>query len=83
MPEVAQLAMLSKTMQSLQDYIIKYNILRGRIYRIDFRSNEKIFIATRSDGGKYAPDRMKSVIYKTENRNDKYKKIIEGAIQKI
>ncbi|MFT4968059.1 MAG: cell division septal protein FtsQ [Candidatus Deianiraeaceae bacterium] len=72
-----------KSLQKLQEYIIRYNLLKTAVYRIDFRHPNKVFLGIDKNKTVYRPEKNKYIIYKDHTRNDKYRKIIENAISKI
>ena len=67
----------------LQQYILKYNVAKTNIYRIDFRNKDKVFFASDAKNTVYEPEKMKYIVYKTQSRNEKYRQIIQNAISKI
>jgi len=75
---------VEKYFQTLDGYIKKYNLLKTDIYRIDFRSPNKVFIASNKNILKYEPTPTQYIVYR-ENyiRDDKYRTIISNALIKI
>ena len=67
----------------LEKYILKYNVLKTNIYRIDFRNKDKVFFSSDAKKTVYEPEKMKYIVYKTQTRNEKYHQIIQNAISKI
>ena len=70
-------------LSKLEKYIVKYNVLKTHIYRIDFRNKDKVFLASDAKKTVYEPEKMKYIVYKTQTRNEKYHQIIQNAISKI
>ena len=68
----------------LEGYTTKYNLLKTNIYRIDFRNENKVFLASNKNVEKYEPTPTQYVVYR-ENyiRDDKYRNIITNAFAKI
>ena len=74
---------ITDALLKLEQYILKFNVLKTNIYRIDFRNKDKIFFASDPKKTVYAPEKMKYIVYKTQTRNEKYRQIIQNAISKI
>lgn len=72
-----------KALETLHTYIVKYDILHTTVYRIDFRSQGKVYISFDKSVKKYTPEPIKIVLYKKPNEYEKYRKIIEDAMSKI
>lgn len=71
------------SLQRLQEYIVKYNLLRTNIYKVDMRNEDKVFFASNAEITQYVPEQNRYVMYKVRTRSEKYRQIIENAISKI
>jgi cell division septal protein FtsQ len=65
-----------QALATLNKYIVKYNILNKNIYKIDFRSQGKVYIAHSNLITKYKPQPIKIVVYSKDNQHEQYKEMI-------
>jgi cell division septal protein FtsQ len=75
---------VEKYLQTLEKYIIQYNLLKSNIYRVDFRNPNKVFIASSKYITKYEPTVNQYIVHRENYIKDtRYKEIISSALTKI